>query len=146
MPTAAIPAGDRPLLAGVELGGTKCICILARGPDEIVDLVEVPTRGPDETFAAIAAVLDGWRFAALGIASFGPVDLEEGCIAGWPVTMPPPIRMRCGRVVSTRLWQRKARASAIRVQTGWSGGRSSPFMPVRAAIAGPQTSPSMQSP
>lgn len=85
MPTAAIAAGDpRPPLAGVELGGTKCVCILARGPDAILDRVTIPTRGPGETLSAIGAVLDSWRFAALGIASFGPLDLGSGIIGGTP--------------------------------------------------------------
>ena len=65
------------LIAGVELGGTKCICILARGPDAIEDRVQLPTTRPEETLSAIEAVLDRWRgFSALGIASFGPVSID----------------------------------------------------------------------
>ncbi len=67
----------RPLLAGVELGGTKCIAMLARGPDAIEDEVRIPTTTPGETVAAIEATLDRWRgFAALGIASFGPISIN----------------------------------------------------------------------
>jgi fructokinase len=73
-----ISGADRPLVAGVELGGTKCVCILARGPDAIIDRCRIPTTTPDETMAAIEAVLDGWSgFRALGIASFGPVSLDR---------------------------------------------------------------------
>jgi len=65
-----------PLIAGVELGGTKCNCILATGPDDIRDEVRIPTTTPDETLAAIEAVLGRWTgFDALGIASFGPVSI-----------------------------------------------------------------------
>ncbi|GAA3705385.1 ROK family protein [Sphingomonas cynarae] len=68
---------EAPLVAGVELGGTKCICILARGPDAIEDRVQLPTTRPEETLSAIEAVLDRWRgFSALGIASFGPVSID----------------------------------------------------------------------
>ena len=67
-----------PLIAGIELGGTKCICILASGPDRIEEEVRIPTTRPDETLAAIEAVLDGWTgFAGLGIASFGPVSIDH---------------------------------------------------------------------
>ena len=67
-----------PLVAGIELGGTKCICILARGPDEIEAEERIPTTRPDETLAAIEAVLDRWRgFVALGIASFGPLSIDH---------------------------------------------------------------------
>src|SRR5690348_7405683 len=67
--------------AGVELGGTKCVCILARGPEDIIARETIPTTAPGETLAAIEATLLEWqsahRFKALGIASFGPVVLDE---------------------------------------------------------------------
>ncbi len=66
--------------AGVELGGTRCRCILGTGPSDIRAEEELPTRDPATTLPAIAAVLTRWsdRFGApvaLGIASFGPLDL-----------------------------------------------------------------------
>ena len=67
-------------VAGVELGGTKCVCTLASANGEIIEQRSVPTGAPEETLAAIEAVLAGWAtgpgFSALGIASFGPVDLD----------------------------------------------------------------------
>jgi fructokinase len=70
-----------PLYAGVELGGTKCVCTLARGHEEILDQVTVPTTSPDETLAAIERTLLEWHRArqvqALGIGSFGPIDLDR---------------------------------------------------------------------
>ena len=38
-------------IAGVDLGGTHCRCILAHGPDDIIDEVQFPTTSPDETGA-----------------------------------------------------------------------------------------------
>lgn len=71
----------RPLLAGVELGGTKCVCISGTGPDDIHDQVIIPTGERDSTLARINSILDGWHatrgpIAALGLASFGPLDLR----------------------------------------------------------------------
>ncbi|HET8613622.1 MAG TPA: ROK family protein, partial [Sphingomonas sp.] len=67
--------------AGVELGGTKCVCVLAYGPGAVIDERRVPTTDPAETLAAIERVLDEWRdgpgFAALGLACFGPLDLDR---------------------------------------------------------------------
>lgn len=92
-------AGDGALpLAGIELGGTKCICTLAHGPGSILDQVTLPTEQPDDTLPAIVEVLQRWHrgpgFAAIGIASFGPIELNRksrryGQIlatnkAGWP--------------------------------------------------------------
>lgn len=68
------------LVAGIELGGTKCICTLAVGPDHVVAQRTVPTEDPDTTLSAIEGVLAEWLlehgFRSLGIASFGPVDLD----------------------------------------------------------------------
>jgi fructokinase len=71
------------LLAGVELGGTKCVCILGSGPDDVRALERLPTGDREETLRQIEAVLERWRsqhgsLRALGIASFGPVDLKPG--------------------------------------------------------------------
>ncbi|MEC3948299.1 ROK family protein [Sphingobium sp. HWE2-09] len=67
------------LIAGIELGGTKCIATLARGRT-ILHQSRWPTRGP-ETLDDISAALDGWRrgtpFAAIGIGSFGPLCLDR---------------------------------------------------------------------
>ena len=66
--------------AGVELGGTKCIALLARGPGELIARQQVPTTSPAETLGRLEQILSGWRsdhgFAALGIGSFGPLDLD----------------------------------------------------------------------
>jgi fructokinase len=69
------------LLAGVELGGTKCVCILGSGPEDVRAVERLPTGEREETLRQIEAVLDRWRLQqgaprALGIASFGPVDLR----------------------------------------------------------------------
>ncbi|MGN6374478.1 MAG: ROK family protein [Sphingomonas sp.] len=66
--------------AGIELGGTKCVATLARGPGDVIDQHTVPTTVPDETLPAIVQILERWDrdngFEAIGIASFGPIDLN----------------------------------------------------------------------
>jgi fructokinase len=70
------------VLAGVELGGTKCVCVLATSDGEILAQERVETAMPDETLPRIKAVLRHWfetrrDIAALGIATFGPVDVDR---------------------------------------------------------------------
>ena len=70
------------LVAGVELGGTKCVCILGSGPDDVRAQERLPTSDPATTLADIENLLGRWvaehgAFAALGIASFGPVALRK---------------------------------------------------------------------
>jgi fructokinase len=72
---------DPSLYAGVELGGTKCVAILALGPEDVLARETVPTTSPEKTLSAIAALLRKWKsdedFGSLGIASFGPADLDR---------------------------------------------------------------------
>jgi fructokinase len=69
-----------PLVAGVELGGTKMVVLRARGR-EIVERVTIPTTSPTDTLGAGVDLLTRWQaqepFAALGIASFGPLRLDR---------------------------------------------------------------------
>lgn len=68
-------------VAGVELGGTKCVCILGYGPDRILAQETIATEHPEVTLAAIREILGRWQrdtgFRALGIASFGPICLDR---------------------------------------------------------------------
>lgn len=84
--------GEAPLIAGVELGGTKCIAILASGPDRVLEEVRIPTTTPDETLPALEAALDGWReVAAIGIASFGPIAIDrQSALYGRITSTPKP--------------------------------------------------------
>ncbi len=73
---------SRKLLAGVELGGTKCVCVLGTGPADILAQERLATHDPELTLTGIEAVLSRWidtrgPFEALGLASFGPLDLDR---------------------------------------------------------------------
>jgi fructokinase len=80
MDAPATDRGEARLFAGVELGGTKCICTLAAGPHDIRDQRTIATTVPWETLPAIKAVLASWArahgFCGLGVASFGPIRLD----------------------------------------------------------------------
>ena len=82
-----------PAFAGVELGGTKCVAIVARGPQDILARQAVPTTTPEETLNTIGDLLRAWksehRFAALGIASFGPVDIDASSATYGSITTTP---------------------------------------------------------
>jgi fructokinase len=71
---------DAPLVAGVELGGTKSIAVIARGAT-IMEQARWPTAGPEPTLDGISdwiiARTGEAGIAALGIASFGPLSLDR---------------------------------------------------------------------
>lgn len=87
------PDRGEELVAGIELGGTRCVCTLAGGPGRVVDQRTLATGPPGEMLAALEAILaDWWRdggFAALGIASFGPLDLDPGSAAYGSIAFSP---------------------------------------------------------
>jgi fructokinase len=81
------------LFGGVEAGGTKFVCAVGTPEGEIRAETRFPTTTPAET---IRQTLDFFRphradLAALGVASFGPVDLQRGSPTwGYITTTPKP--------------------------------------------------------
>lgn len=67
-----------PLYAGIEAGGTKFVCAVASGPDDVRATVQFPTTSPEETIGRSISFFreQDVTLAAAGIASFGPVDLD----------------------------------------------------------------------
>ena len=61
---------------GVEAGGTKFICGVGSGPEDL-ETAEFPTTMPAETLAAVISFFRArLPIAALGIGSFGPIDTK----------------------------------------------------------------------
>jgi fructokinase len=65
------------MLGGIEAGGTKFVLAVGPSPDRITARHTIPTRDPATTLAEAGEWLAGQGgCAALGIGSFGPVDLD----------------------------------------------------------------------
>lgn len=77
---------------GVEAGGTKWVCAVGDGPDDLRDTITFPTTTPEETIARAARFFGrNGELTAVGVGSFGPIDIGRGCItttpkAGWRYT------------------------------------------------------------
>jgi fructokinase len=107
---------SEPLLGGVELGGTKCICLLGTGPKDIRARTAIPTG--DDPEAALSRIEQFLRDAiaahgpirALGIASFGPVDLTRNSRTYGFITSTPKPGWR-----NTRIADRVAQALGVPV-------------------------------
>jgi fructokinase len=67
-----------PLFGGIEAGGTKFVCAVGMGPDDLRAETRFPTTTPEETIAQAIAFFKAQAqkepLAAIGVASFGPVD------------------------------------------------------------------------
>jgi fructokinase len=64
------------LFGGMEGGGTKFICAVGTGPDEMVEEIQFPTTTPEETLGRAIDFFRKHDLAAIGLAPFGPLDLN----------------------------------------------------------------------
>ena len=80
------------MLAAIEAGGTKFVLAVGPSPDAITARHTIPTRDPATTLAEAAAWFGSHGpLAALGIGSFGPVELDRASPKwGFITTTPKP--------------------------------------------------------
>lgn len=83
-------------VGAIEAGGTKFVCAVGTGPDDLRSIERFPTTSPEET---IERTLDYFRrqeaehgpVAAVGIAAFGPLDPNpDSPTFGYITTTPKP--------------------------------------------------------
>jgi fructokinase len=79
------------IYGGIEAGGTKFVCAAGTGPDNIIAKIQIPTTHPRETLNKVV-----WFFkqvkaplAGIGIASFGPLDLDKKSATYGSITTTP---------------------------------------------------------
>ncbi len=65
------------LYGALEAGGTKMVCAIGDETGRILEQMSVPTTTPEETMPPIIDYFKGKEIRALGIACFGPVDLNQ---------------------------------------------------------------------
>lgn len=99
MPDTPAPA----LVVGVETGGTKVVCASAASddPGTILERVSFPTTDPEQTLARIVEFADRPGIAAVGVGSFGPVDVDPASPTYGYVTSTPKPGWRGTDVVGT---------------------------------------------
>ena len=83
------------LYGGIEAGGTKFVCVVAGGPSQIVDEVRYMTTTPEETLGRAIQFFQPFvtsgQVSAIGVGSFGPVDLNpESATYGFITATPKP--------------------------------------------------------
>jgi fructokinase len=79
------------VFGGIEAGGTKFVCGYGTGPQDLQAETQFPTTSPQET---INRAVDFFRqqpepIRALGIGSFGPLDLDPDSPAYGSITTTP---------------------------------------------------------
>lgn len=80
----------KPLLGGIEAGGTKFVLALGHSPTQILARHTIPTLSPDRTLEEAASWFEEQGcLSSMGLASFGPLELDTGspnwgCITNTP--------------------------------------------------------------
>lgn len=81
------------LYGGIEAGGTKFVCMIGTGPDGVVGETRFSTTLPDMTIRQAVAFFEPYsrsgELAAVGIATFGPVDLNPASATYGHITTTP---------------------------------------------------------
>lgn len=82
------------LYGGIEAGGTKFVCAIGTGPGDLRAELRLPTSTPEETMGRAIAFFREQeaahgKIAALGIGSFGPVDLDPASPTWGHITTTP---------------------------------------------------------
>lgn len=84
------------IYGGIEAGGTKFICAVGTGPEDIRAEIRFPTSHPTETLSKAIEFFQEQenkfgKLTALGIASFGPVDPDpKSPFFGYATSTPKP--------------------------------------------------------
>lgn len=83
-----------PYYAVIEAGGTKFNCAVVTPGRDIVAEIRIPTTTPEETLAKTVAFFQqqreaGHAFTKMGIASFGPLDLNPASATYGYITKTP---------------------------------------------------------
>lgn len=83
------------LYGAIEAGGTKFVCATGSGPDDLANEIRFPTTTPEETIGKTIAYfkeqLEQNSLSAIGIGSFGPIDIRpDSPTFGYITTTPKP--------------------------------------------------------
>jgi fructokinase len=86
-----------PRVGGIEAGGTKFVCAVGSGPDDL-KVGEVPTTTPEETIRRTVEFFRAHRrgdeVSAIGIGSFGPIDPNPASPTFGYITATPKLAWR----------------------------------------------------
>ena len=75
---------------GVEAGGTKWVCAVGDGSADLRETVTFPTTTPEETIARAAGFFArNGAIAAVGVGSFGPIDVRRSSPSWGRITTTP---------------------------------------------------------
>ena len=79
------------MFGAIEAGGTKFVCAVSDEDLNIIERVTIPTTTPEETFKKTFELFDRYNLKAIGIGSFGPIDVNTSSATYGFITSTPKI-------------------------------------------------------
>lgn len=64
------------MFGAIEAGGTKFVCAVGDETGQIVERIQIPTTVPEETMAKVMTFFKKYHVNAIGVGSFGPIDVN----------------------------------------------------------------------
>ena len=89
------------LYGALEAGGTKMICAVGDDNGHILEEYTIPTTKPENTMPKILSFFKSKDITALGIACFGPIDLNKQSPTYGYITSTPKLAWRNYNIVGT---------------------------------------------
>lgn len=78
-------------IGAIEAGGTKIICGIGNEHGEIEKKINFPTESPEIVFAKIRSFFEEEQLDALGVGTFGPIDVNRSSATyGYITSTPKP--------------------------------------------------------
>ncbi|WHY85708.1 ROK family protein [Neobacillus novalis] len=82
------------MLGAIEAGGTKFVCAVGDESGNIVNRVQIPTTVPGETMPRVIEFFKQYQIDAIGIGSFGPIDVNRDSPTYGSITSTPKTAWR----------------------------------------------------
>ena len=77
------------LIGALEAGGTKMVCSIGNAQGQVLQRASIPTAAPEVTVPQIVEFIRKFEVSALGIGSFGPLDLNPASPDYGSITVSP---------------------------------------------------------
>ena len=79
-----------PLYGAIEAGGTKFMCAVGTGPEDLREQARFPTTAPKETLSKCIEFFQAQpKLDAIGVGCFGPIELNHSSASYGRVTVTP---------------------------------------------------------
>ncbi|MGG1678167.1 ROK family protein [Neobacillus sp. NRS-1170] len=82
------------MLGAIEAGGTKFVCAVGDEKGTIIERIQIPTTVPEETIPKVIEFFKQYPIKAMGVGSFGPIDVIKESPTYGSITSTPKLGWR----------------------------------------------------